>query len=80
MSVDVIKMFPQRPETPIAYVVYDDTHIAEAGFEIAMFWGTEYLDENVTIVTFKDNEDMKLTGYEVYIDPLVMQYKGSWLN
>lgn len=72
---ELIKMFPEDGYPTL--VVYDETHVAEAAYEVALHWGVEYLDERVTIATYKDNEDYKPTG-DVFIDPRVLVYKAQW--
>lgn len=74
---DLIKKFPEHSELGITLIVYDDSHIAEAGYEIALHWGVEYLNQNVTIVSYKENPDYKPIG-DVYIDPMVLKYKAQW--
>lgn len=74
---ELIKRFPENE--PVSLIVYDETHIAEAAYEVALHWGGEYLDEYVTFVTYKDNESYKPSGH-VYIDPCVLKYKAQWEN
>lgn len=80
-STEIIRKFPERPEKPILYVVYNDRHIREAELFIGMIHGLEYLEENVTIVPFEGEHNIANTsGYTVYIDPTVFMYKNSWNN
>lgn len=79
-STELIRKFPENPSDPVLYVVYNDEHINEAAFHIAMIHGTEYLDSHVKIVSFDKPFDKNGINYQVYIDPMVFKYKHSWNN
>jgi len=80
-SIDLIRKFPDKLTKPILYVVYDNSHIAEAEFQIESMHGKKYLD-NVKIVTLNTSTEDHYTtkDYYVYIDPMVYTYKHSWNN
>ena len=80
-SIDLIRKFPDKLTKPILYVVYDDSHVAEAEFQIETMHGVNYLD-NVKIIALNTSIDSHSTvkDYDVYIDPMVYTYKHSWNN
>jgi hypothetical protein len=76
-STELIRKFPDIPEQPILYVVYNEQHIRDAETFIGMIHGEQYLKEHVTITTF--NKPLtKGRDFSVYIDPMVYKYKHSW--
>lgn len=75
---ELIHTFPT--DRPIVLVVYDHNCVSEAAYEVALVHGVQFLDNNVTFVTYKDSPDLttiKDLG-EVYIDPMVLKYKAQW--
>lgn len=80
-SIDLIRKFPDKLTKPILYVVYDESHVAEAEFQIETMHGENYLD-NVKIIALNTSIDShsSVKDYDVYIDPMVYTYKHSWNN
>ena len=78
-STELIRKFPDNPDKPILYVVYNDDHVVDAQLFIGMIHGDEYLKEHVTITSF-GKPFKKSRDYDVYIDPNVFTYKNSWNN
>ncbi len=76
-STELIRKFPNTPDKPILYVVYNRQHIRNAEMFIGMIHGEDYLKEHVTIATL-DKPFKKDKDYSVYIDPTVFAYKNSW--
>lgn len=76
-STELIRKFPDTPDKPILYVVYNEQHINDAELFIGMIHGEKYLNEHVTITTFGAPFE-KTRDYDVYIDPTVFAYKNSW--
>ena len=76
-STELIRKFPDKPDRPILYVVYNEQHIRDAELFISLIHGPEYFDEHVTITTI-DTQFKKDRDYSVYIDPMVFAYKNSW--
>lgn len=75
-STELIRKFPDNPDKPILYVVYNEDHIHQALSFIGIIHGPDYLD-NVKVVPFgKPFADV--SSYDVYIDPLVYKYQHSW--
>lgn len=82
-STELIRKFPENPQRPILYVVYNEHHIYDAKHFISTIHGIEYFEEHVEIVTFnEENPGYKhdFTKYDVYVDPTVYKYKMSWNN
>ncbi len=76
-STEMIRKFPQNPDKPILYVVYNEDLIVDAKVLITTIHGVDYLDEYVTIVPLNTKvEDHR--KYLVYIDPTVYKYMHSW--
>ena len=78
-STEMIRKFPSNPQKPILFVVYNDEHVNDAEFHIALIHGTEYLDNNVKVVPLNTKVD-DLDQRDVYIDPVVYKYMHSWNN
>jgi hypothetical protein len=79
-STELIRRFPEEPQRPILYVVYNEEMIESTQFLIATIRGFPYL-KHVTIVPFnKRPNDWRKLDYEMYIDPTVYTYKHSWNN
>lgn len=78
-STELIRKFPDSPDKPILYVVYNDTHIQDAKSFIGVIHGEEYLKEHVTVLPLNTKVDDP-SLYQVYIDPMVYKYLHSWNN
>ena len=78
-STELIRKFPDSPDKPILYVVYNDTHIQDAESFIGVIHGEEYLKEHVTVLPLNTKVDDP-SLYQVYIDPMVYKYLHSWNN
>lgn len=78
-STELIRKFPDNPDKPILYVVYNDTHIQDAECFIGVIHGEDYLKEHVTVLPLNTKVDDP-SHYQVYIDPMVYKYLHSWNN
>lgn len=76
-STELIRKFPQEPEKPILFVVYNNTMIEDAEIYIAALRGFDYLDKHVKVVPFDHAVD-DWRNYDIYIDPVVYKYRNSW--
>ena len=85
-STELIRKFPDSPTRPILFVVYNQEMVEDATDLIRIVRGTEYFDENVTVVPLNTKieiEELFLeehAKYDVYIDPIVYKYQHSWNN
>lgn len=76
-STDLIRKFPENPERPILYVVYNDSMLFDAQVLIIATHGLEYFDEHVKVVPLNTKVDDH-RRYDVYMDPNVYKYMHSW--
>lgn len=84
-STELIRKFPENPDRPILYVVYNKDHILDAEAFIGMIHGKDYLDEHVTVVPLLYNSEdpdhrHDYTKYDVYMDPTIYKFMNSWNN
>lgn len=76
-STELIRKFPDDPQEPILYVVYNDNMKADAEAFITILRGKDYFTQHVTIKAFDEPYDRDI-NYQIYIDPMVYVYKNSW--
>lgn len=76
-STELIRKFPDTPQAPILYVVYNNEMVIDAEELIAVIHGPDYLNEHVTVVPLSTKVDDHLK-YDVYMDPTVYKYMHSW--
>lgn len=78
-STELIRKFPENPEAPILYVVYNNDMVFDAKVLITSIHGADYFDEFVTVVPISTKID-DYRKYDVYMDPNVYKYMHSWNN
>lgn len=78
-TIEMIRKFPQLPNKPILYVVYNEDHVSSVEEDIAFERSSDYLTRHVTVVPLNTRVDDH-SKYEVYIDPAVYVYMHSWNN
>lgn len=80
-TTELIRKFPKVPNRKILFVIYDKEFQEDAETFIRTIHGDEYMNDFVEIVTIKDNVDKNHYSpafYEIWIDPTVFKYMGSW--
>lgn len=78
-STEMIRKFPEAPERPILFVVYNEDMVDDAKFYIGTIHGPKYLREHVKVVPLNTKVEDH-SQYDVYIDPMVYKYQHSWNN
>ena len=76
-STELIRKFPETPQAPILYVVYNESMVFDARVLITTIHGADYFDEHVTVVPLSTKVDDH-RKYDVYMDPTVYKYMHSW--
>lgn len=78
-TTEMIRRFPEAPEHPILFVVYNDDMVAGTKTLIDIIHGSDYCDRYCTVVSLNTKVDDH-SMYDVYIDPTVYTYMHSWNN
>lgn len=82
-TVDIIKRFPEDPDRPIIYFVYNEDLVHGTESIIRLMKGEDYFNRHVTVKPLRteDNKEHIIdTKHVCYYDPLIHQLKGNGYN
>ena len=76
----VIRAFPEEPDKPIIYYVYDQAYIKEAVMRIIAIHGLDYFDKHIEVRAV-GTKDEQLDSMNIsYFDPSVFTYRNNGYN